>query len=270
MRGENQNGFTIIETTIFMAVSALLFVTVLVGTGTAISRQRYTDSVRTTESFLQQKVDQTFSFSNVRDGSQVCSAGLISAAGGTPQYAGTSNCYVLGKAVRMHSGNSSQMNVYNVIGTEPPSLITNGLFSDTSSETDVVKAWNPRAVMSVGDEDYDIPWDAFVSGAGADQGGVAAQQINTLLFLRSPRSGGLLVYTTEVGWPASVPGNGTFPLTGDIDQADLQRSAQICLQSREFQINAVVAAIQLTGQGGQSAIEAKFDGVDTSKCRTIP
>lgn len=265
MSGENQHGFTVIETTIFLAISAVLFVGVLAGTGTALARQRYTDSVRATESFLQQQVERTFSFANARDGSQACNAGVITT--GTDQPAGTSRCYVLGKAVRFAQG-SSTATIYNVIGTEPTTIITSGAYSNNDTETEVLELYQPRAVMGVAVETFDVPWDARFFGASQDQGG-STTPINTILFLRSPRSGGLMLYTTTVNWGGPAPG-GTLALEPFIDADKLQKVARVCVQSQDFTGTTGVAEVQLTGQGGQGAIRANFDGINTAICRTIP
>lgn len=265
MRGENQNGFTIIETTIFLAVSALLFVSVLVGTSTAVARQRYADSVRSTEGFLQQQIDKTFNFSNSRNGSQVCTAAGISS--GT-QSAGTSNCIVLGKALRFYP-NSSLVTIYNVIGAEPSNVVSNGSFGSYPDETALLDAYQPRAVMNVEVETYEAPWEARFTGAGQSQGGgLSPLPINTVLFLRSPRSGGLLVYT--VVWPNLAPANGTVSLVGPTDSSRLQKQASFCMRSQDFTAANMITEIQLTGQGGQSAVRAIFDGANAGACTTIP
>jgi prepilin-type N-terminal cleavage/methylation domain-containing protein len=48
-------GFTIIEVMIFLAISGLLLVGVLIGTGTTIARQRYNDAVQSFAEFLRQQ-----------------------------------------------------------------------------------------------------------------------------------------------------------------------------------------------------------------------
>lgn len=264
MSGENQNGFTVIETVIFIAVSSLLFIGVLVGTGTAIARQRYTDSVRTTESFLQQQIDRTMNFANTRDGSQVCNnAGAIASGVQAP---GTSNCFVLGKALRFTQG-ASTVQVHNVIGTEPNTIVQNGTYIVSADETAVLNAYTPRAVMNVAVETYEAPWLARFVGASQNPTSPYSP-INTVLFLRSPRSGGLLTYTTT--WPGGAPSGGTMLLTGAINASALQKFARICMESQDLPGVNNRSAIELTGRGGQSAIQAKFEAVTGAECLPIP
>lgn len=58
---EAKTGFTIIEVMIFLAISGLLFITVIGGTYAAIATQRYNDSVRSFAEFLRQTYSEVIS-----------------------------------------------------------------------------------------------------------------------------------------------------------------------------------------------------------------
>jgi len=63
---KTQGGFTVIEVMLFLAVTGLLAVGILVGSGVAIGQQRYRDSVNTLKSYIQQQYSEVTSVINNR------------------------------------------------------------------------------------------------------------------------------------------------------------------------------------------------------------
>ena len=53
MSARTETGFTLVEAMLFLAITGLLTVGILVGSGVAISQQRYRDSVNSLKSFIQ-------------------------------------------------------------------------------------------------------------------------------------------------------------------------------------------------------------------------
>ena len=53
-----KHGFTIIEVSLFLAITALLFVGITVGTQNSINQQRYADSVNSFADFLRNVYSQ--------------------------------------------------------------------------------------------------------------------------------------------------------------------------------------------------------------------
>src|SRR5882724_3035471 len=116
MVGSRQAGFTIVEITLFMAITGLLFLVAVIGTGNTIRTVRFTDSGRSLEAYVQKQYDDIVTGLNNRNNLVSCTNGVIDT--GTGQTVGTSNCLVMGKLMVFTQGSANVTN-YNVIGTEP-------------------------------------------------------------------------------------------------------------------------------------------------------
>src|SRR6266536_3229274 len=90
-------GYTIIEVSLFLGISALMLAIALVGTGLSIRTTRFADSTRSLHAYVQQQYDDLLNGVNSRLGNEACNSGVISTA--TPQTPGTSNCLYMGKLI---------------------------------------------------------------------------------------------------------------------------------------------------------------------------
>ncbi|HEU4715394.1 MAG TPA: prepilin-type N-terminal cleavage/methylation domain-containing protein, partial [Candidatus Saccharimonadales bacterium] len=72
MGAKTQNGFTIIEVMLFLAITGMLAAAILVGSGVAIGQQRYRDSVSSLQSYIQQQYNKVINVTNDRDKSWTC------------------------------------------------------------------------------------------------------------------------------------------------------------------------------------------------------
>lgn len=72
--GNNQKrfkkGFTLIEVTLFLAITVALFFPLIIGTSTSIARQRYQDSVNDTYSYLQSSYSEVENLINANKGDE--------------------------------------------------------------------------------------------------------------------------------------------------------------------------------------------------------
>src|SRR5665811_997144 len=93
MKLSNQAGFTIIETMLFLGITALLIMGLLVGIGTSINIQRYRDSVSSLQSVLQQQ------FSEVSNVSNDSLSNACYGDNSTNNPRGQSNCVILGRLI---------------------------------------------------------------------------------------------------------------------------------------------------------------------------
>ncbi len=66
---KNKKGFTLIEVTLFLALTVALFFPLVVGTSTSISRQRYQDAVNDIYSYLQNTYSEVENLVNANGGS---------------------------------------------------------------------------------------------------------------------------------------------------------------------------------------------------------
>ena len=77
MQTSDDQGFTVIEVMLFLAVSALMIVMVFVGMGAQIARTRFNDGIRSTQAFLQQQYSDVVSGLNDRDASVGCNRAAL-------------------------------------------------------------------------------------------------------------------------------------------------------------------------------------------------
>ncbi len=206
------NGFTIVETMLFLGISALLIMGVLVGTGTSINTQRYHDSVVSLQSFLQQQYSEV---SNVSNDS------LSNSCNGATSNRGQSDCVILGRYITTTDGMTLTTN--DVIGYIP---------SGTTIPVDDVSALQIYSIktVAVNNTSYEVEWGASITKLGGNN-----PQPFSMLILRSPTSGAILTFiddslTTNAGnisdllktpAPPTPPTALTTPITLCIDSNGL-------------------------------------------------
>lgn len=243
-RSGNQSGYTVIEVTLFLAISGLLFLIAVIGTGNTIRAVRFSDSGRALHAFVQKKYDDIINGVNPREGNEACNAGNVST--GSNQTPGTSNCLLMGKLLVFEQG-SYQLNTYNIIGTEPAQVDLG------KSDEDLVVDFAPKVVTNVGVADYDVPWEAAFSGFKRLSDN---QATNALALIRSPRSTRILSYTYKTA-PNSVDSN-LLPIVGNTN--NLGKTTNFCIKNADgFGPPAMLVA---TGGSNQSAMQLVFDATD--------
>lgn len=186
MRREGQRGFTIIETMLFLAVTGLLLTGVLVGSASAIGRQRYRDSANDLHSFFQEQYSSVLNTSN-QNLSVACSGGI---ANTNPDPAsassrGQTDCVLLGKMIFTSSPSSTKITVQDLYGyiTDP----------EKASESNEVKVFQNSdsgygiKVLNGSQKDYQVNWGVKVST------GDPASAF-TLVIVRSPNSGNIQTF----------------------------------------------------------------------------
>ena len=226
MSGENQKGFTIIEVSMFLGISALLMVGLISGITLSIQRQRYTDSVQSTQSFLQRQFNETLNTINNRE--QNC--------GASPNIQrGASDCLVLGKLISFSPGSpgSDEIRVRTIISTTEP---TEGELEAANSEDTVWQLYAPVVRDDSNEESYNIPWGAEVQSAnlldnfqliGDRTTGTPVGNISNIAVLRSPKSGATFVYSFDTNIDADNN------ISAMLSTANL-RPSQICIASQDF------------------------------------
>lgn len=181
------NGFTVIETMLFLGVAGALTVGILVGSGAAINQQRYRDSVNSLKSFIQQQYSETTNVVNGRDGSEACANAVVVQPPDivTPQSRGTSECIILGRYVAIDS-TGTRITASNVVGYRTPGA--------TEAASDILEVTtNYRlGTSTIGQESADVAWGATVVKQKTTQ-----PMPLSMLILRSPLSGSIMTYTSE-------------------------------------------------------------------------
>lgn len=115
-------GFTVIEVILFLTISSALTMMLMIGTGSALQRQQYRDSVQSFSSFLKSQYGKVISVENDRESSGKCP---ISGADIDPISRGQSNCVIVGRyisSVAKGGVNRGEVyQVYKVYGISTPS-----------------------------------------------------------------------------------------------------------------------------------------------------
>lgn len=242
-----QRGFTIIETTLFLAISAALVLVAILGTGSVIRSVRFTDSMRSTQAFVQSEYAEILNGVNPRDAAAICGAS-------SAVEPGKSDCLLLGKLVHFPVGEDT-LNSYYVVSEVPP---LNDSDYANLSDTKLIQKVNPEVVKNVGEGTFNVPWGAIISDSKRLSDG---KQVNAYMVLRSPQSSRLVSYTFSI--PNSIPRDLS-------DYVDPSKSNNIG-QKTNFCIARVdgggqQAALQVAGGQGDSAVDVIFDGLDFQDC----
>lgn len=240
-----QAGYTIVEITLFLAISAMLFMIALIGTGNTMRTTRFVDSGRSLSAFVQRQYDAIINGLNTRPGNEQCSGGTVTT--GSSQTPGTSDCLLMGQLL-VFAQNSSTITLYDIIGTEPSGV------DYTQADTTLITAFNPRAVTNTGVATYSIPWGAILSGTKrlADN-----EAVDALLLVRSPKSSRIVGYTYDAPTTISTTlldaaGN---PVVGNA--ANVGKTTNFCIKNNDNL--GLPAKLVISDAPTQSAVQIFFD-----------
>lgn len=226
-------GFTIIETMLFLAVTAALAVAILAGTGTAINQQRYHDAVNSLRSYMQDQFSRVTTVSNDRGGQYACdNLGQVST--GTGEARGTSDCLILGRLVTIDTA-GQQLASSSVVGYRQAGI------GPQTTDVEELKAY--KIGMSPVDADTQtVSW-----GATIVQPKTTKPQAASILIVRSPLSGRILTFTqagSVVTQPSSL-----------LDVANTTSPLLMCLSSTSSGFGQKLGVQIDAGAAGQSAVE---------------
>ena len=177
-------GFTVIEVMLFLAVTGLLAIGILVGSGVAIGQQRYRDSVNSLKSFIQQQYNEVSNVVNSRNKGWTCdSTGAIAQVpSGQPR--GTSECVFLGRFITV-SASGTELRAANVTAYRIPGT--------PEGANDVAEIANYRLSISPIDQEVEeVAW-----GAQIVKQDTPSPMPVSILIVRSPLSGSLVTFTAE-------------------------------------------------------------------------
>lgn len=243
----HSQGYTIVEVSLFLAVSGLLVLIALLGTGNSIQTTRFSDTGRSTHAYFQKQYDNLLNGVNSRPGQESCSNSVVS--NGSNQNPGTSNCLLLGKAMLIKPGVST-ITTYDIVGTEPANP------NYDLPDTDLIRAFSPTIVRSVGADVFQIPWLAKVLG-GKRAAAPVSDGLPTDMFaiIRSPRSTHIVSYTFQEA--ALQGGNDMAAVVSN--NANIEQQTNFCVRSADNA--ASIAKFVITGMQGQDAVQLVFDAV---------
>lgn len=260
-----QGGFTIIEVSMVIALMGLLLVGVLTGIGFAVERQRFTDSVFSTEVHLKGVYDKVFNVFNDRRSKQSCTNPSDITSG---TYVGSDTCIILGRIVVFlydATNDSTVIQDHAVIGTKAPNT------DDATSTYDSIRSTDPIVLGSPSDDNYSIPWGALVRNI-RDKGDAPTSGTSPFMFaiLRSPKDGTIGVYKIKnnlgaapadpilnpagesSAWKQAID---VTPAGSQIAEAD--KELQGCIASSS--LNGAEAALIIRPTGSQDGVMTLFD-----------
>jgi len=181
-------GFTIIETMLFLAVTGLLVIGVLIGTGAALNTQRYRDSVESFKGLLQDQYADLGSVRNSRDNNWSCDNAANPTQGGSI-IRGQSDCLIVGKYMRI---DGRAITIYPVLARQTGS--TSGLTDiaalDTRYAFHISTSERENSPMEWGTQ---IAWPKTGTGSRSP----ATPRSMGILFVRSPESGSIYTFTSD-------------------------------------------------------------------------
>ena len=271
---KKQDGFTIIEISLFFAVSGLLLMTMLTGIGLAVQRQRFSDAVNSTQSFLQQQYNETQITLNDRDNTNDC--------GSSVDPKGTSNCLVIGKIVDLGLENpgaeESTIISYRVIVNQAgaddaaiavPPLTDLAMLNDPSLNTRAIKDSN-------NDSSFTLPWGAKLSSIRDSAGSetlLGSGPVRYILLLRSPINGLISTYKlsssaelfnpSETSKSLTTGGNAIVPFSPSTNPP-ASPSVKACINSGD--VSNAKALLTIKPNGSQDGVTVGYDADAESWC----
>jgi type II secretory pathway pseudopilin PulG len=259
MSAQSRNGFTIIETVLFVSISGALMVLLATGWTTMLNTQRYRDSVNTLQSFIQQQYDLVYNVQNGRVGKDLkCdSSGVngprVTAQEGAGSYRGTESCVFLGRYVWIENGQN--LRSYLVLGSEPNTELASSL-----TEAQAIAAYKPQLVTDVeginaSESELFVPWSAVVFNEASGQ---AKTPRNVgIAILRSPRTGIAHTYIRDITTPPSAVNLKTSFL--DLPLITDEPEELLCIDAGVPLAGGDMAIIFRENAAAQSAIESKSE-----------
>lgn len=259
MTNGEHGGFTIIEVTLFLAVSAMLLMIAFAFTGATLRNMRFADATKSLQSFFQQQYTRVqtngIALNTPSGDAPVCSS---SGAIGTSSLAinstgASTTCILLGSALDIAADGRS-VRVSPVLG-----------FAGDGAAT--LSASNPQ-IWAAAAETYQLQWQATINRSGNGQARIASTNsemiarggwsrlVNRLLFLRDTQSEKINFYAiTQENKPIAtwLTENATTNTIRNIPTL-------VCVQSDDG--GSLRGAVQFTGDGRQQGVS--IDAISSS------
>lgn len=246
--GKRFNGFTIIEVSLFLAITGLLFLGVTIGVQSSVFRQRFNDSVQNFAEFLRGIYAETMNVQSADSGrSDQAIFGKLVTFGETTGFNG-------------EPVDGNQAFVYDVVGNVKGSAGTGNILELLGSEkiqANVIINENGEKRLAGIVESYRPKWSAEIQPTNSFSSIKAA-----LLVVRHPRSGTVYTFVMKND---TVPVNARKNSSANILQQYLSRfqsvSIDFCINpegNREYRDRADVRINE--DARNSSAIEIIYEG----------
>lgn len=167
-----KRGFTIIEVVLFLAISGGLAAALILGTGAAIQRQQYKDSVQSYANFLTTQYSRVVSVENDRSDDEKCSID-----GASLENRGQSDCVIVGR----------------YISTEDSTAGKEGRVYQTYPVYSLGRGENRQYSIGNSDGKYQVTWSARTRFANQP----SSDTIMSILMYRDPDNGSIIIRTSN-------------------------------------------------------------------------
>lgn len=230
MNRQSSSGFTLVEVMLVLAVTGLMVLGILVGTGVSIANQRYRDSVYTVQSVIQEEYNQVINTLNSRTTDADIECYLTGQRPTELAPRGRSECVLLGRYITI-AGNGeivarSVITRYNELHDSQP-LGGVQLWLSSSETTSRV-----------------VPWGATIRDAASTNANTAS-----ILIVRSPLTNGVMTFTATGANPVADSEITTL-VTPENRQARV-----LCVESEDWFVGGQLAVRIQANASGPAGIE---------------
>ena len=215
MRRKTDNGFTIIEVLMFLAVSSALAVALLAGTGLAIQRQQYKDALYSFSGFLSDQYSSVINVMNDRPNDRPCPV----ASDTVDANRGQSDCVIVGRYIETADDEGRQFTSYPLYALSDGIAWQYGLSPDEGNSYEA--SWKVKTRLS--------------TSPGANM---------AILMLRDPETGRLMIRTSDRKYSPEE-------MTGFVTSADNQGQAEICVYDSNW-FTQTRQSVFLSGKAGSA------------------
>lgn len=246
-------GFTIIEVMLFLAVTGMLLLMVFIGTGSMASRQRFTDTTDSLQSYFQTELSAVENGVNTRTTSSDCPLN-------TTDQAGTSDrCLLLGRLLTINNTGTRVTSQYVISSVK---LNGSEITPREKLKNSVVR------VLTTGSTTYELKWGAAISSASRSTSpfpvGPGRGPVDSIALLQLPDTG----TPVQLYYKSTNSANASLGLRAAIDtdllaynpvNSSINPSLVVCVKNdNDFTTTHPRAAV-FFGQGeGSSAVTTNY------------
>lgn len=189
MCGKKQAGFTIIETMLFLGITALIMSVMLVGVGTQLNQRRYQDASSSLRSYIQNQYNFVSNVNSSRAKGEICLGNKIMPDdGSTGESIGTSDCTIVGRLLVSINGGTG-ISSTPVIATEDATRLP---LIQNDPDTKVLH--DAKLARGLASENYDAQWGTKLVKPTPDN---AQPATFSILIVRMPTTGVIHTYASN-------------------------------------------------------------------------
>lgn len=266
-----KGGFTLIEVSLFLAITGLLFIGVTLGVQNSVFRQRYNDSIQNFAEFLRGVYDKVM---NVQNAGGVIPSNCRGESGAMENIgSGASSCAIYGKLVTFGEDGDSTAYVYDVVGSAEGEIDVNSTINSLGSGGVGVDVVSSDGTLYTMVDSYKPKWSAEIQKS-CDNGNCSESYtdfVGALLIVRHPRSGTVQTLV-KVGETVNVrnrpEGTSVVLQSEGVLNGFGFRQVDFCINPDGGENNNIRADVRIpAGARNSSGIEVLMDDSD-NKCRS--